>query len=418
MHNNTKDNAPESHVECAAEGQCDCACAVPWPVAIDSRMTPFDHLKLDPITLQTATQLRSAQATPLVAWLQMTDACNLSCDYCYRPHSNQAMSFQRGQAIVDAVVRSANAHGYTRLKLKYAGGEPLLRLPTVLDLHRYATVLARHHGLTLEGVVLSNGTLLTAAMVQQLKSAHLRLMLSLDGLGEYHNAQRHFPDGTGTAQLVINAIHMAVAGGVSPDISITVSDHNAAGLADVVAWVLRENLAFSLNLCRNHANCAQNHTLQLDPAIIIAAMRQAYKAIENHLPQRSLLTSIADHANLAMPHLYPCSAGRDYLVFDTQGKVAKCQMDITSTVTDYLDPDPLAAIRSDHAGWTNLAVTEKPTCRACRWRFVCSGGCPLQAYHMTGSAENPSPNCAIYKALFPQVIQLEALRQMKSLRHS
>ena len=413
MRKNTDDHQSEPQSVVIAEGQCDCACAVPWPVAVDSRMTPFDHLELDSIALQTATQPGPAQATPLVAWLQMTDACNLSCDYCYRPHSNQAMSFQRGQAIMDATVRSAIAHGYTRLKLKYAGGEPLLCLPTVLELHGYATTLARQHNLMLDGVVLSNGTLLTPAMVQQLKFARLRLMLSLDGLDEYHDAQRHFPGGIGTSQLVINAIHMAVAGGVSPDISITVSNRNAAGLVDLVKWVLRENLPFSLNLCRDHANCAQKYDLQLGPTIIIAAMHQAYKVIENHLPQRSLLTSIADHANLAAPHLYPCSAGRDYLVFDTQGKVAKCQMDITNTMTDYLDPDPLAAIRSDHTGWTNLAVTEKPVCRTCRWRFVCGGGCPLQAYYATGAAENPSPNCAIYQALFPQVIQLEALRHKK-----
>ncbi len=414
MRKHGKDNLSEPRMEIITEGQCDCACAVPWPVAVDTRMTPFDHLKLDPIALQTATQPGPAPDAPLVAWLQMTDACNLSCDYCYRPHSNQAMSFQRGQAIIEAIVRSAIAHGYTRLKLKYAGGEPLLCLPTVLKLHDYATVLARQHNLMLDGVVLSNGTLLTPAMVQQLKSAHLRLMLSLDGLDEYHDAQRHFPGGIGTSQLVINAIHMAVAGGVSPDISITVSNRNAPGLADVVAWVLGENLPFSLNLCRDHANCGQEHDLQMDPALIIAAMQQAYKVIENHLPQRSLLTSIADHANLAVPHLYPCSAGRDYLVFNTQGRVAKCQMDIAHTITDYLDPDPLAAIRSDRTGWTNLAVTEKPACRVCRWRFVCAGGCPLQAHYVTGAAENPSPNCAIYKALFPQVIQLETLRQMKN----
>ncbi len=414
MHKHIRDDLPESKIEIIAEGQCDCACAVPWPVAVDSRMTPFDHLELDPIALQTAAQQEPAQTTPLVAWLQITDACNLNCDYCYRPHSNQAMSPQRGQAIIDAVVRSALAHGYTRLKFKYAGGEPLLRLPTILDLHRYATTLAWRHGLTLDGVVLSNGTLLTPAMVQQLKSARLRLMLSLDGLDEYHDTQRHFTDGKGTSQLVVNAIHMATAGGVSPDISITVSNRNAAGLADVVTWVLRENLPFSLNLCRDHANCAPQHALQLDPAIIIGAMQQAYKVIENHLPQRSLLTSMADHANLAAPHLYPCSAGRDYLVFDTQGRVSRCQMDIAHAITDYLDPDPLAAIRSDHTGWTNFAVTEKPACRVCRWQLVCAGGCPLQAYYITGSAKSASPNCAIYQALFPQVIQLEALRQMKN----
>jgi uncharacterized protein len=305
-------------------------------------------------------------------------------------------------------MRSADAHDYTWVKLKYAGGEPLLYLSNVLDLHLYATSAARRRGIALDGVVLSNGTLLTLTMVQLLRSAHLRLMLSLDGLGEYHDRQRHFPDGKGTSQIVINAIHHAIEGGLLPDISITISNYNAPGLADVVQWVLRHNLPFSLNLCREHSRGSRG----LEQSLIISAMRHAYEIIARQPPERTLLTSIADHANLAAPHLYPCSAGRDYLVFDTQGRVAKCQMDMAHTITDCFDADPLSVVRGDEEGFANPSVLDKPACSACHWRYVCAGGCPLQAYSTAGSAYSPSPNCAIYKKLFPQVIQLERLRQI------
>jgi uncharacterized protein len=39
---------------------------------------------------------------------------------------------------VDAVVRSAICHGYKEVRLKYAGGEPTLRLAQVLSLHDHA----------------------------------------------------------------------------------------------------------------------------------------------------------------------------------------------------------------------------------------------------------------------------------------
>lgn len=117
--------------------------------------------------------------------------------------------------------------------------------------------------------------------------------------------------------------------------------------------------------------------------------------------------------SLAARHLYPCSAGRDYLVFDPQGGVAKCQMDIQNTITDCFDNDLLAAVRKDKTGFSNLAVTEKHECRDCNWRYACTGRCPLQTFYATDSTDNPSPNCSIYKTLFPQVIQLETLRRMK-----
>ncbi len=102
------------------------------------------------------------------------------------------MPSETGGAAVYATIRSALANGFKQVKLKYAGGEPLLRFPLIVELHSYAQALAEKCGIDLEGVVLSNGTLLTAKMVETLKSLGLQLMISLDGLGSYHDAHRPY----------------------------------------------------------------------------------------------------------------------------------------------------------------------------------------------------------------------------------
>ena len=61
----------------------------------------------------------------------------------------------------------------------------------------------------------------------------------------------------------------------------------------------------------------------------------------------------------------------------------------------------------------NLAVEEKEGCRTCEWRYWCAGGCPLVTYKVTGRNDVKSPNCNIYKALFPAALRLEALRLLK-----
>lgn len=120
----------------------------------------------------------NSASSPLTSWLHLTDRRNLRCDYCYLPHVREDMSPETGRAAIDATFRSALANGFKQVKLKYAGGEPLLRFPLIVELHQYAQSLADQHGVALEGVVLSNGTLLTSAMVETLKSLGLRLMIS------------------------------------------------------------------------------------------------------------------------------------------------------------------------------------------------------------------------------------------------
>jgi len=365
---------------------------------------------LSPLGTQTQIQ---PEPTTLTAWLHVTSACNLRCSYCYLDLTTEEMSPQVGRQTVEAVFRSALAHGFPAAKLKYAGGEPTLRFPLVVKLHRYATDLAEQHGLELDGVVLSNGVGIGLQMIEAMQSLGLRLAISLDGLGPYHDCQRHFADGQGSFEAVARNIDRSMSAGLVPDISITVSGRNADGLPELMAWVLERDLPFSLNFYRENDQSASQTDLRLEEEHIIEGMLAAYKVIEEKMPQRCLLASLADRANLAAPHLRTCSVGNSYLVIDHQGRVAKCQMDMANTVTTIHDPDPLTRIRESSDGIRNLPVDDKAECRDCQWRYWCAGGCPLQAYRATSRYDAKSPNCAIYRALYPEAIRLEGLRLPK-----
>jgi uncharacterized protein len=58
-------------------------------------------------------------------------------------------------------------------------------------------------------------------------------------------------------------------------------------------------------------------------------------------------------------------------------------------------------------------VDEKEGCRDCTWRYWCSGGCPVATFRATGRYDIKSPNCAIYKAIYPEALRLEGLRLLK-----
>lgn len=355
----------------------------------------------------------AARSTAITSWLHLTDRCNLRCSYCYLPHVREDMSIETGRTTIDATFRSAAANGFKQVKLKYAGGEPLLCFPLIVNLHHYAQSLAERYRLGLEGVVLSNGTLLTVEMVKTLKSLGLRLMISMDGLDQYHDAHRHYASGRGSFTDVAEAIGLALANGLTPNVSVTISSRTVEGLPEAMAWILERNLPFSLNFYHENELSASHGDMRLDEQKIISGMLAAFKVIEDNLPRRSILSGVIDRANLSVSHTHTCGVGQNYLVFDQNGQIAKCQMNISKPITDVHVVDPLAVVRADQIGIQNVSVEEKEGCKTCEWRHWCAGGCPLATYRATGRYDVKSPNCNIYKALFPEALRLEGLRLLK-----
>ncbi len=343
----------------------------------------------------------------LAAWLHITDRCNLRCSYCYLPHHPADMALETGYAAIDAVFRSAASYGYRQVRLKYAGGEPLLQFPTIAAMQRHARTQSGQHGFALDGVVISNGTLLTAPIIETMQSLGLRLTISLDGLGPTHDCQRPYAGGRGSSAAVIAAIELALACGLVPAISITVSNRSAPGLADLLAWVIDHALPFSLNFYRENDYAARQQDLRLEEQKIIAGMQAAYRVIEERLPLHRRPAGLLDRLDTSLPHLRPCSAGHSYLVFDPAGQVFLCQMAMQQPVATVHDADPLALVRASSAGLQNPSVEEKEGCRACALRQSCAGGCPLDAYRASGRYDSPSPYCSIYRALYPAALHLE-----------
>jgi uncharacterized protein len=353
------------------------------------------------------------EPSTLSAWLHMTNACNMSCSYCYIAKSTEHMSEDVGTRSVDAVLRSAIRYGYQKVRLKYAGGEALLRLPQILILHDYAVQQAEQHGLQVSATMLSNGAALTPRAIQQLQKRNISVMISIDGIGAAHDSQRPLLNGKGSSHLVQRAIMRLLENNLVPHINVTISHRNLSGLVDLVAYLLKHDLPFSFSYYRENDCSATFSDLQFSEKQMIAGMKVAFAYIQDHLTPRKIYVSLLDKASLAAPHHHTCGAGRDYLVIDQHGGVAKCQVEIAQTITTIEADNPLQEIRAYQEGTQVLDVDSKEGCRTCNWRYWCGGGCAVLTHRLTGRNDIRSPNCGIYKALFPEALRLEALRLLK-----
>jgi uncharacterized protein len=354
-----------------------------------------------------------APSQVLTAWLHVTNGCNLRCPYCYVRKSAEAMDGQVGRAVVESVIKSALAHGFRTVKLKYAGGEASLNHRLVVTLHEYAAELAAASGLQLQATLLSNGVRLPESLVRTCKEAGIRVMISLDGIGDRHDIQRPHANGKPSFHLVERTIAELIAQGCAPHLSVTVTGRNADGLPDVVRFALERDLTFSINLFRDNECVPTGSDLQYEEGEIIRSLRAAFAVIESSMPRWSVLGSVLDRGQLLQPRQRSCGVGQDYLVIDQRGGVAKCHMEIERTLGDVFSSDPLALVRQDRTSALNLLVEEKEGCRDCTWRYWCSGGCSVATFRATGRYDVKSPNCNIYKAVYPDALRLEGLRLLR-----
>jgi uncharacterized protein len=349
----------------------------------------------------------------LTAWLHVTNACNLRCPYCYVNKSNDDMDESTGRAAVEAVMKSASDHGFEAVKLKYAGGEASLNYRLMTTLHTYAKEIAAERGLALYATMLSNGVALAPSLIEYLRAEGIRVMISLDGLGSVHDSQRPTVNGKPSFQLVERGIRRLIERHHSPHLSITITNRNVHGVAEAVRFALERDLTFSLNLFRDNDCATAFPDLRYEEQAIIAGLLEAFGVIEEYLPRWSVLGSVLDRGQLLEQRQRSCGVGQDYVVIDQHGKVAKCHMEIEKTLGDVFSDDPIQLVRQDKTTALNLLVDEKEGCRDCTWRYWCTGGCTVATFRATGRYDIKSPNCNIYRAIYPEALRLEGLRLLK-----
>ncbi|MCA9733819.1 SPASM domain-containing protein [candidate division KSB1 bacterium] len=357
--------------------------------------------------------LLDGEPETLIAWLHISNACSLECPYCYVRKSSERMSEETSfQAITD-IFRTACQHNFKKVKLKYAGGEATLHFQLVRKLHAFAVHLSNKTNITLDAVLLSNGVHIKQQDAEWMQANDVKLMISLDGIGEVHNRLRPLRNHTNfdTFRAVENTIdNILLPLDIKPNITMTVTALNANSAADVAKWALIDrDLPTNFNFYRQNPNAATRSDLNLEEEALIEGMLAAYAVIEKYLPERPFLNGLLDRVQ-TNAHTHTCGVGQNYMVITHTGKLAQCHMHLDHPVSQNLN-DPLLNISTGPLH--NLSVDQKAGCKDCTFRYRCSGGCPLETYRATGRWDIQSPNCNIYKRLYPEALRLEGLRLLK-----
>jgi MoaA/NifB/PqqE/SkfB family radical SAM enzyme/ubiquinone/menaquinone biosynthesis C-methylase UbiE len=161
-------------------------------------------------------------------WLQINNACNLTCTHCLvssGPDGIPGLRFEEIAAAIDA----AAAMGAERVYI--TGGEPFLRRD-IFDLARHITGT---HGQEL--IVLTNATLFAGRVRQQLESLprdKVRFQVSIDGARPETNDPIR---GAGTFQRALDGAALLADLGFDVSLTTVTTEENLAELAEIPAIV-------------------------------------------------------------------------------------------------------------------------------------------------------------------------------------
>jgi uncharacterized protein len=381
-------------------------------------------------------------------WVHITNDCNLDCPHCYVGRSHESLSDAHADALVESLARSAAEDGVTRVRARYAGGEPLLHLDRVRRLHARARARLYALGCAYDAAVLTNGTLVTDDAAAWLRDEGVSVSVSLDGIGEVHDRARPTRGGGGSFAQTAAGIARLRQVGVEPYVLVTVSESNLDGVPALTDWLLAEGLAFRYSLVRdleagdallrgrgagwhrpgeliplrrkemnpNGAPVLEGEALHR----LQATFARCYARIEAALPTPRSFWRTHGFCDLSWrrPLRSACGAGTSGGALSHDGRLSPCHATLHHPGALALDPsrgfDANLQAQRQLPRW--LRDAPNATCAACAWRRSCAGGCPLLLHRRDGDVQGRSPYCELFRAVLPRILRIGALELMLRAR--
>ena len=139
--------------------------------------------------------------------LQVTQNCNLRCDYCVysgkydnRTHSSKIMSWDTAKKAMDYLI--IHSDELDEIVIGFYGGEPLLNLELIKECVDYMSTHVE--GKKVSYSITTNGTLLTPDIAEYLSKNKFNILISLDGSKKEHDANRKFANGKGSFDTIMS----------------------------------------------------------------------------------------------------------------------------------------------------------------------------------------------------------------------
>lgn len=343
-----------------------------------------------------------ADSAALAVTVELTEACNFRCVYCYQGHAKEHLERDVERRILRFLDRKLLE--LTHLHVNWFGGEPLSRLATLRRLSEYLAIQAELHGCQLTQFITTNGYLITPAIAAELKRLGIsNVQITLDGSRELHNHSRPLASGIGTYDRVLAACRHIVDQGIELMVRVNLNRINANSIGvlldDLLAHgVTRDKAIIHVVRAVDHGN--------LD----INASSICFKNDEFARKWSEVLSAVSAHG-FGMPSIAPIAYNCPFdleqaVMIGRDGSLRHC----SSTDHKIAQLDENGRETDVSASYRHLKTrhpTDDPHCRDCRYLPLCMGGC---SYLREIGQEACNPE----RYVLPQLVELYAAQALAS----
>lgn len=173
--------------------------------------------------------------------LNVTEQCNMDCDYCFEKVSN---IYTKRRTMNDEIMKISIKNFLDIIKknnnnsctIQFFGGEPLLNWNIVENAINYANSMANNE-IMLGYLLNTNGVLLTDEICDVLNKNDVTVIISLDGYKEYNDKYRKFPNGQGNFDIVDKKLDLLAKHNCKTNVALVCTDNNYEHLNEFVDYI-------------------------------------------------------------------------------------------------------------------------------------------------------------------------------------
>ncbi len=309
-------------------------------------------------------------------------SCNLACPYCFEGavKGSHFMSKETENDLVNFIAR--NITDKTKeVSVTFYGGEPLLSVDAIVRISGRLNDLASNKGLRYSFNLVTNGTLLTSRVVQQLKPLGLiGAKVTLDGPRSTHNASRPFRSGKGSFDIIVENLRQ-----VCRDISIQVGGNyarnNYAEFPKLLDYLVHEGLTpDAIRSVKFVPVTAANKSLALQDCAEWCTYNNEQWVLEAGVFLREAIMKHGFKTQFIKPSLCVIESGNFYIV-NYNGDLYKCPGFIGK---EDFKTGTLKEGCKKYSDIYSLDIWKNEQCLTCCYLPLCFGGCRYMRFIAKG----------------------------------
>ncbi|KKO54150.1 thioether cross-link-forming SCIFF peptide maturase [Paenibacillus sp. DMB20] len=326
--------------------------------------------------------------------LNVAHTCNLSCEYCFASQGKYngdraIMSYEVGQRAIDYLLEHSGHH--RNLDIDFFGGEPLMAWKVVKQIVAYARSKEKEWKKKFRFTFTTNGMLLNDEVTEFLNQEMYNVVLSLDGRKEVHDRLRTTVTGKGSYDSIVPKFKEFIQKRGDQEYYVR-------------GTYTRNNVDFTNDIF--HIADLGFDKISMEP--VICDPREPYALTEKDLPEiynqyeilaKEMIERSEQDRGFTFYHymldlsegpciqkrITGCGSGTEYLAVTPWGELFPCHQFVgdeaysMGNIWDGITRPELQCQFKESNCYT------KPECQDCWAKLYCSGGCPANALHATGS---------------------------------